>query len=252
MLQLRDALTRELCLLHLEARDIDEVFSQTLDLLVDQGLLAEDRKAELQAALMQREELISTAIGHSVGVPHAYMDAIKQPTVVFVRLEHPMNLGAPDGIATRFLFVLLGPSERGIEHLDTLTNIARLMSDEEFRYEAGEARSPQEIIAALDHFEERTRVPAAPSETAIPEGLRYTGKLFGGIVGDFKRRIGHYGDDFRQGLHPKCVGASLFLFFACLAPTVNFGGLMPEITDGNSGDVELMIAKTISGVISAI
>jgi mannitol/fructose-specific phosphotransferase system IIA component len=201
---------------------------------------------------MQREELISTAIRHSVGVPHAYMDAMKLPTVVFVRLEHPMNLGAPDGIATRFLFVLLGPAERGIEHLDTLTNIARLMSDEEFRFEAGEARSPQEIIAALDHFEERTRLPAAPTETEIPEGLRYTGKLFGGIVGDFKRRIGHYGDDFRQGLHPKCIGASLFLFFACLAPTVTFGGVMAELTDGHIGAVEMLISTSICGVIYAL
>ena len=40
------------------------------------------------------------------------------------------------GIPTHFVFVLLGPPEAAAGHLDTLMTIARLMADDEFRYEA--------------------------------------------------------------------------------------------------------------------
>ncbi len=252
MKQLRAALNQELCLLDLNATDLEHIFEQTLDLLVTKQELSNDHQAEVQAALMEREQQVSTAIGHAVAVPHAYLDALEHSLVVFVRLRHPINLGAPDGIATRFLFVLLGPSQSGAVHLDTLTTIARLMSDEDFRYEAGEAHSLEEILAALDHFEERTLPPEKSAEPEVSEGLQYTGKLFGGIINDIKRRAKHYVSDFKDGLHPKCIAAVLFLYFACLAPTITFGGVMAAQTDGQIGAVEMLIAAAVGGVLYAI
>ena len=56
--------------------------------------------------------------------------------LVFVRLDRAINLGAPDGIPTRFVVLLLGPPDAAAGHIDTLMHTARLMSDEEFRYDA--------------------------------------------------------------------------------------------------------------------
>ena len=123
-------------LLDLEAQDIGSIFHQTLDHLIARGRVPAESREAVEAALLEREAQVSTAIGHAVAVPHAYLDALSEPHIVFVRLARPINLGAPDGIATRFLFVLLGPTGRASEHLDTLTNIARLMSDDLFRYDA--------------------------------------------------------------------------------------------------------------------
>ena len=49
-------------------------------------------------------------IGNAVAVPHTYLNAFSEPVIIFVRLSHPINLGAPDGVPTRFIFVLLGPT----------------------------------------------------------------------------------------------------------------------------------------------
>ena len=43
---------------------------------------------------------------------------------------------------------------------------------------------------------------------------------------DIRRRLPHYLGDFRDGLNSKCVASTLFLFFACLAAAVTFGGVM--------------------------
>ena len=64
-----------------------------------------------------------------MAIPHAYIKGIDRPLVYFVRLARPVNLDAPDGIPTRFLFLLLGPPEATAGHLETLASIGRLSGD---------------------------------------------------------------------------------------------------------------------------
>ena len=96
-------------LLDLDAHNIERVFSEAVGLLVREGLVDKDRAGEVEQALLSREEKASTALGHAVAVPHAYLEAVSEPTVVFIRNRHALNLGAPDGIPTRFVFFLVGP-----------------------------------------------------------------------------------------------------------------------------------------------
>jgi mannitol/fructose-specific phosphotransferase system IIA component (Ntr-type) len=252
MKQLEDAIRDGACLLNLKAGDMSAIFQNTVSQLVGQGKLPAEHRDEIIAALLEREEEMSTAIGHAVAVPHAYLDVLAAPVVVFIQLNHPLNMGAPDGIPTRFLIMLLGPTGAAVEHLDALTNIARLMSDDEFRYEAGESRNQHDLLEAFKRFYVRTApVPVAEEET-IPEGLRYSGRLFGGLIGDLRRRLPHYASDFRDGFHPKVLASTLFLFFACLAPAVTFGGILGVATDGYIGTVEMIAASAMCGILYAL
>ena len=249
----RKALLDGCFVLDLDERDMPSIFRQVLNLLVARGAVLAERRAELEAGLIAREEQVSTALGNSVAVPHTYSDAIREPVIVFVRLAHPVNLGAPDGVPTRFVIVLLGPTGAAAQHLDALANIARLMADEEFRYDAGRAPTQLDLMTALDRFDART----APEPMLAPkeqpsDGFAYSGRLFGGLVQDFRRRFPHYASDFRDGFHPKSLASILFLFFACLAPAVTFGGIMAELTDNHIGAIEMILASALCGVVYAL
>lgn len=240
-------------LLDIEAHSLPQVFERTVELLAERGVVPDGKSEAVVSALMEREAKSSTAIGHAVAVPHAYLDVLSEPTVVFVRLSGPLNLGAPDGIPTRYLFFLLGPPSATSTHLDTLASAARLMSDEEFRYEARGARDSAELLAAFGRFRARSAgVTPTPHEEGPPEGLRFTGRLFGGVREDVARRGKAYLSDFVDGLHPKCLGSTLFLLFACLAPTVTFGGVMAVETGGHIGAVEMLLTTAVCGVIYAL
>ena len=127
------------------------------------------------------------------------------------------------------------------------------MSDDAFRYDATIAKNKRELMAALERFVERTGVAPKPEdEDAVPEALRYTGKLFGGLRADLRRRVPHYVSDFRDGLTVKSIGPVMFLFFACLAPTVTFGGIMADKTGDQLGVVEMILATSICGVVYAL
>jgi len=248
---LRKALLDGCFLLDLDEREMPDIFGKVVDYLVARGAVLAAERDDLIKALLLREEQVSTAIGNAVAVPHTYSDAIKEPMIVFVRLEHPINLGAPDGIPTHFVFVLVGPTEAAVQHLDTLASIARLVSDEEFRYDAGEAVTQLDLLDALDRFTERT-TPKPEPKVEKPDGLEYTGQLFGGVIGDIQRRLPHYASDFRDGLHSKSIASILFLYFACLAPAVTFGGLMGKYTDSHIGAVEMLIGSAICGIVYAL
>ena len=250
---LRKAILDDSFLLDLDARDIESIFAAALDQVVGRGLLAADKRDEVERLLIERETQSATAIGSAVAVPHVYLDFFEDPVIVFVRLKKPINLGAPDGVPTRFIFVLLGPEGRAAEHLDTLMNIARIMSDDEFRYDAQIASNKRGMLDALDRFAKR-REPTtdADSDEAAVSELQFTGKPFGGLIADMRRRYPHYVSDIREGLNTKTLGSILFLFFACLAPSVTFGGIMAEKTGGNIGVVEMILATSICGVIYAL
>lgn len=78
---------------------------------------------------------------------------------MFARHKHGINQAAPDGTPTRYFFFLPGPT---VEHLDTLSLMARVTSDSEHCNELGDARDPLTLRAALAYTLPRTDQPVSP------------------------------------------------------------------------------------------
>ncbi len=84
------------------------------------------------------------------------------------------------------------------------------------------------------------------------EGLEWSGRPFGGIIDDIRRRRPHYLDDFKQGLHSKVAGTTLFLFFAALANAIAFGALTGVLTGNEIGIMEMIVVTAVGGILFAI
>jgi hypothetical protein len=83
-------------------------------------------------------------------------------------------------------------------------------------------------------------------------GLQWTGRLFGGITDDIKRRAPHYPSDFKDGLHSKVAGTTLFMFFAALANAIAFGALTGLLTANEIGIIEMLIVTAVGCVLFAL
>ena len=201
---------------------------------------------------MERERAVPTVIGHACAVPHFYDDAIESPAMVFVRLKHAVNLGAPDGIATRYVFVMIGDRSQTEQHLDSLSSIARLMSDNVFHFETTYAENQQDVLDAMERHVNRNVLATAPKAREVSEGLKAPPRLFAGLVSDIRRRLPHYVDDFKSGLRAKSVASIVFMFFACLAPAVTFGGFMGLETGGAIGAPQMLLATAVCGCLYAM
>jgi PTS system nitrogen regulatory IIA component len=83
--------------------------------------------------LNAREDLGSTALGAGVAIPHGRVKGLKHPIAAFVKLKDPIEFAAPDGEAVSILIFLLVPEKATQQHLEILSSIAQLLSDQDTR-----------------------------------------------------------------------------------------------------------------------
>ena len=80
-------------------------------------------------ALMERETLGPTGVGHGVALPHARLSALDAVIGIFVMLEKPIDFGAVDRQPVDIAFALFAPEQAGVEHLKALALVARTLRE---------------------------------------------------------------------------------------------------------------------------
>lgn len=78
-------------------------------------------------ALIDREGLGPTGVGHGIALPHARLDGLDRVHGIFLRLEKPLNFDAVDRQPVDLVFALLAPKTKGVDHLKALALVSRTM-----------------------------------------------------------------------------------------------------------------------------
>jgi PTS system nitrogen regulatory IIA component len=81
-------------------------------------------------SLFSRERLGSTGLGNGVAVPHGRIKGLKLPLAAVLLLEQAIGFDAPDNHPVDLLVFLLVPEAATQKHLELLSEIAALLSDE--------------------------------------------------------------------------------------------------------------------------
>lgn len=101
------------------------------------GLIFENNcgiaRSTVSENLFARERLGSTGLGHGVAVPHGRIKGLKAPLAAFLRLAEPIPFESPDSQPVKLLIFLLIPDHVTQQHLETLSEIAEMFSDEAMR-----------------------------------------------------------------------------------------------------------------------
>ena len=80
-------------------------------------------------ALMERESLGPTGVGHGVALPHARLPSIDRMIGVFILLEKPVDFGAVDRQPVDIAFALFAPTDAGVDHLKALALVSRTLRE---------------------------------------------------------------------------------------------------------------------------
>ncbi len=83
--------------------------------------------AAITAAVLERENLMGTAIEEGIAVPHARLEGLRKPVVIFARSLSGIEWNSPDGKPTQFIFLILTPLEDDNAQLQVLRAIAKVM-----------------------------------------------------------------------------------------------------------------------------
>ncbi|XP_014825006.1 PREDICTED: anion exchange protein 3 isoform X1 [Poecilia mexicana] len=117
-------------------------------------------------------------------------------------------------------------------------------------------REGKKLQSAYGAEQDSKAADASPEEEEEAEQevdpLKRSGVPFGGLIHDMRRRYPQYVSDLRDALDTQCVAAVIFIYFAALSPTITFGGLLGEKTEGLMGVTELIVSTATLGVIFSL
>lgn len=117
------------------------------------ALLAVDgslQQTDIFNALMAREKLGSTGLGHGVAIPHGRMTDAKTAVAAFIRLNHGVDYDAHDGQAADLIFGLIVPQNATGDHLKLLAAVAEKFSEETFCTDLRAADTAEAAAALLN------------------------------------------------------------------------------------------------------
>ncbi|XP_039559675.1 sodium bicarbonate cotransporter 3 isoform X1 [Passer montanus] len=216
------------------------------------------------------------------------VDFLERPIIAFVRLSPAVLLSGLTEVPvpTRFLFLLLGPAGKAPQYHEIGRSIATLMTDDVFHDVAYKAKDRNDLLSGIDEFldqvtvlppgewdpsirieppksvpsQEKRKAPKFPNgSTPTGEGLKEeghhagpelqrTGRLFGGLILDIKRKAPFFLSDFKDALSLQCLASILFLYCACMSPVITFGGLLGEATQGRISAIESLFGASLTGI----
>ncbi|XP_040837686.1 sodium bicarbonate transporter-like protein 11 isoform X2 [Ochotona curzoniae] len=200
------------------------------------------------------------------------MKTLQKRHVCISRLVRPQNWGE-NSCEVRFVILVLAPPKTKSTKtaMEVARTFATMFSDITFRQKLLQTRTEEEFKEALVHQRQLLTVltPKTQGHSLVSLHVhrhKVPGPLkckdffpFGkGIWEDIERRFPVYALDFTDGIigKNKAVGkyitTTLFLYFACLLPTIAFGSLNDENTNG-AIDVQKTIAgQSIGGLLYAL
>ncbi len=104
---------------------------------------------DLQEALLEREDLGTTAMGNGTAIPHARIDGIDRVIGLFIRLEEPIDFDASDRQPVDLVFALFAPKDDSTHHLKALARISRVLRDASTREKLRSTADPEALYAIL-------------------------------------------------------------------------------------------------------
>uniref|UniRef100_A0A8B9TFM3 Anion exchange protein n=1 Tax=Anas platyrhynchos TaxID=8839 RepID=A0A8B9TFM3_ANAPL len=213
------------------------------------------------------------------------LDFLHQPIMAFARLTPAVLLSGMTEvpIPTRFLFILLGPEGKAHQYHEIGRSMATLMTDEVFHDVAYKAKNRADLVAGIDEFldqvtvlppgewdpsirieppknlpsQKKRKTPGLlddsashrkPEKHSGPE-LERTGRLFGGLILDVKRKVPWFWSDFRDALSLQCLASFLFLYCACMSPCHHLRG---AAGGGDRRAMESLLGASMTGVVYSL
>lgn len=144
----KQILTKENIELNVSLTDMEDVIRHVGGILVDNGYVKETYIDKM----LEREKLTSTYIGNQVAIPHGTEDSrddVIATGIALITIPNGVDFG--DGNIVK---VIIGIAGIGDEHLEILSNIAIVCSEEENVQKIATASTKEEVLNLLDEVNE--------------------------------------------------------------------------------------------------
>jgi len=146
-MNLKSILTDDTICLHLKGTTKEGIIDELIEVLVRAGKIS-DRESAL-AAVMNRENKMSTGMKHGIAIPHGKSNTISDLVACIGVSDNPVDFDSLDDEPCRIFILTLSPVEKTGPHLQFLAEVSQLFKSAEKRLEIINADSARAVIGAL-------------------------------------------------------------------------------------------------------
>ncbi|UXV34637.1 fructose-specific PTS transporter subunit EIIC [Staphylococcus sp. IVB6181] len=147
-MRITELLTRDTIAMDVEATTKEGVIDTLVAQLDHAGILSD--VDAFKDAIMAREGQSTTGIGEGIAIPHAKVDAVKQPAIAFGKSKAGVDYQSLDGQPAHLFFMIAAPEGGAQTHLDALAKLSGVLMDDKVREALLHASTPDEVLAIID------------------------------------------------------------------------------------------------------
>lgn len=141
---------------------------------------------EIKEALMRRENLGTTFLGHFLALPHGYLDKIDDIYVLFIRLDTQMTVTYDNKQnKIKYIFAVLTSTKKAQTYLKVLSAVAQLVTTNS--YVLDNAKNATDLIETLDS-----------KQVFVDEGLTAKNLIISKVTIDKKETISEAVDRMKK------------------------------------------------------
>ncbi|RJW41669.1 PTS fructose transporter subunit IIC [Clostridiales bacterium TF09-2AC] len=200
-MRITELLKRESIGLDVAADSKEEAIDKLVSLMDAGGRLND--KAGYKEGILAREALGSTAIGEGIAIPHAKVEAVKEPGLAAMVVRDGVDYEAFDGSLAHLLFMIAAPAGGADVHLEALSRLSTLLMNPGFKENLIAAKDKDEFLKIIDEAEvARFGAPEgaeAGKDGQASDDLVGNGQTDGGSAGKGKASGGMGGDAKASG-----------------------------------------------------
>ncbi|CAH8575262.1 unnamed protein product [Schistosoma turkestanicum] len=189
--------------------------------------------------------------------------SIHKRYLALARLNNPVNFGRSSEGTYLIVLIITPTKEKGTKsEIEVGRTFGTILSDPVFRQELLFATNEKEVKLLLW---DRAQQLAAKQSTDRRRSSQYLdvrnqtlnlssqSKIGKGIYLDLKRKLPYYWSDITEGICGKntlrkTISTTIFLYFACLLPSIAFGLLNSKNTEKKMDVTRVIMGQTIGGL----
>lgn len=146
-MNLKKILAKDSILPDLKADTKRGIIDEMISYMVAAGKIT--RKADAVAAVLAREDKMSTGMQNGIAIPHGKTDAVNHLVAAIGIHRTGVDFSAMDGKPSNIFIMTLSPENRAGPHIQFLAEISRVLSRPELREKLLSASTADEILNLL-------------------------------------------------------------------------------------------------------
>ena len=152
-----DYLDKDSIILGIKQKSKKNIISAILDHLVAKGKVAKENKKEILKAIIQREEMGSTAIGNQIALPHARIGLVDGVTICVGISKDGIEFDSLDQEPVNIIALLLSNQKEAGLHLKVLALLARMLRDKYLVQRLKSAKKEEDVLVLLSKQQQAVR-----------------------------------------------------------------------------------------------